>query len=321
MSTGKSARRAAVALTIVLCSAALATAADKGEAPRPSVSGAANSIVVESQVLMVGTPGSTVGVFISNTIPLAGLVVPLEIRPLTPGVPLAQTIVYQMNPTGRLANSPLGYADDADSLWPEATRVVKQSCVTCTTASCSGPTSNTYCTNDTLCDFTTSPYGLFFGSVSTGDPQVGELIALQPGVDPGTSADASLQIILTQIGTTPGFFEIDTCCWTPANHIAFADTSGDITVPEFTKGLIEIRCGCECHTDPICDGVQDAADVVQAIDITFRDEAENIQIYCPYSMVDTDCNGIIDIVDIVNFVDVTFRNGDPDVLFCDPCAF
>jgi hypothetical protein len=319
MSTWKFARRAAVALALVVCSAVFVTAADKGEAPRPSTSGATNSIVVESQVLMVGIPGSTVGVSLTNTIPLAGLVVPLEIRPLTAGVPLAQTIVYQMNPTGRVALSPLGYADDVDSLWPEATRVVKQSCVVCSVG-CSGPTSNTYCVIDTLCEFTINPYGLFFGTVSTGDPQVGESITMDPGADPGTSEGASLQIVLTQIGTTPGFFEIDTCCWRPANSVAFAEASGDITVPEFTKGIIEIRCDCTCHTDPICDGIQDVTDVVQAIDIAFRNEAEISQPYCPFSTIDTDCNDVIDILDIVNFIDVSFRNGDPDVLYCDACA-
>ena len=160
MFTGKSARRAAVALTVVLCSVAFVTAANKAETPRPAAASVANSVIVESQTLMIGIAGSTVGVSISNTDAIAGMAIPLEIRPLTPGASIAQTILFQMNPTGRVANSPLGFADPSvDSLWPEAFRAIRQSCVTCS-VSCSGPVSNTYCTYDTSCTFPTDPYGL-----------------------------------------------------------------------------------------------------------------------------------------------------------------
>lgn len=320
MSTGKSARRVAMALTAVACSFAFVTAADNNETPRPASTRAANSVVVESQVLMIGVPGSTVGVSISNSAPIAGFLVPLEIRPQTAGTSLAQSFTYLMNPTGRVANSPLGYADaSVDSLWPEATMVIRQSCVVCTVA-CSGPVSNSYCTIDTTCSFTTDPYGLFFGTVSTGDPQVGELINLDPGADPGPAADASLQIVLNQIGTVPGFFEIDTACWLPSNSIGYAEADGDFILPAFTKGIVEIRCDCSCHADPFCDGFSNIQDVVNIVDVAFRNTNPGSQQFCPHLPQDVNCDEIVNIVDVIVMVEVAFRNGDPDVLFCDPCV-
>jgi hypothetical protein len=308
MFTGKSARRAAVALAVILCLVAFVSPAH-----------AANSVSVESQVFMVGIPTATVGVSISNDDPLAGIVVPLEIRPLTPGAAIAQSILYQMNPAGRLANSPLGYADASnDSLWPEASRVLRQSCVVCS-VSCSGPVSNSYCTYDTMCSYPTTPYGLFFGSVSTGDRVAGDSVNMQPGADPGTTAAASLQIVLNQLGTLPGFFEIDTACWMPANSITYARENSSLILPSFTKGTIELRCDCSCHADPVCDGQTNITDVVQAINVVFRYGDPGNQPYCPYQTVDANCDGLLDIVDVVTYIGVAFRYEDPSVLFCDPC--
>lgn len=320
MSTGKLVGCAALALGIAAFSFESVMGANEGRTHRPSASGLSNSVVVESQTLMVGIPSSTIGVSVSNSAPIAGFLVPLEIRPLTPGASIAQTIEYRMNPTGRVANSPLGYADPSlDSLWPEALRVTRQTCVTCSVG-CSGPTSNSYCVIDTNCVFPTTPYGLFFGSVSTGDPGVGELIVLEPGADPGPAADASLQIILGQIGTTPGIFEIDTACWMPANSIGFAMTNTSLVIPSFTKGVIELVCGCGCHADIVCDGITDLLDVVNTIDIIFRGEAFTPESFCPFTQVDVNCDGAADIQDVVRVLEVAFRGGNAAELFCDPCA-
>lgn len=319
MFTAKFLRRVAVALAIVLCASIGAPGANDGESPQPASAGMADAIVVESQMLVVGIPGSTVGVNISNSTPLAGIAVPLEIRPLTSGASIAQNIQFVMNPNGRIANSPLGYADEVDSLWPEAIRVLYRTCVICT-VSCSGPVSNSYCVHDTTCVSPTTPYGLFFGSVSTGDPRIGELIELAPGADPGTSADASLQIVLNQIGTTPGMFEIDTACWMPANSILFVDADGSATVPSFTKGVIELRCDCPCHADPECDGLTNIQDVVKTINVAFRAVQPDPYPFCPRVTTDVNCDGVTNILDVVAVVDVTFRAADPNTIFCDACA-
>ncbi len=319
MSTGKFARRTAAALAVTVSSYVLVTAANDGSAPRPTASNVTNSVVVESQTHIIGTPGTTVGVSISNAVPIAGLLVPLEIRPVTPGTSIAQSIAYVMNPSGRVANSPLGFADPSpDSLWPEATRVLHQTCVTCPT-SCSGPISNSYCTIDTSCVFPTDPYGLFFGTVSTGVPENGDSITLAAGADPGNTADASLQIILTQLGSLPGVFEIDTACWTPANSIGFAQANGGLIVPSFTKGVIELVCECNCHADIVCDGVSDILDVVNTVDVIFRGESFVAQPMCPFVQVDVNCDGVTNIQDVVIVIEVAFRGGDPNALYCDPC--
>lgn len=320
MSTRKFTRRSAATFAVVICTYALVTAADKDEAPSTASTSAANSVAVESQVLLIGTSSSTVGVSISNSSPIAGFLVPLEIRPQTPGASLAQSFTYVLNPTGRVANSPLGYADTSvDSLWPEAAMVLRQTCVVCTVA-CSGPTSSSYCSIDSSCTFTTDPYGLFFGTVSTGDPLNGELINLEPGADPGTTADASLQIVLNQTGVLPGFFEIDTACWLPANSIGFATENGGFIQPAFTKGVIELRCDCPCHADPFCDGFTNIQDVVNLVDVAFRNEDPGAQQFCPHMPQDVNCDDIINIVDVIIMVDVAFRNADPNVVFCNPCV-
>lgn len=320
MSTGKFVGRAALALGIATLSFAFVSGANEGDTQRPVASGFANSVVVESQTLMVGIPSSTVGVSVSNSVPIAGFLVPLEIRPLTPGASIAQTIEYHMNPTGRVANSPLGYADPSvDSLWPEASRVTRQTCVTCSVG-CSGPTSSSYCVTDTNCSFPTTPYGLFFGTVSTGDPGAGDVIVLNPGADPGSTADASLQIELFQIGPLPGIFEIDTACWLPSNNIGYVQANGAFVTTSFTKGVIELRCDCACHADPVCDGFTNIQDVVRLIDVAFRNGAGIAQPYCPRAAEDLNCDGAVNIQDVVTMIDVAFRGGDPNTLFCNACG-
>lgn len=319
MSTGKSARRAAVALAVSLGTFAYVIAAEQPDAPRPASSALTNSVVVESQILITGTPGTVVGVSVSNAVPLAGLLVPLEIRPLTPGAAIAESIAYVMNPAGRVANSPLGFADDVDSLWPEALRVVRRTCQVCP-SSCSGPVSNSYCSDDISCTYPTGPYGLFFGTVSTGDTQSGHLIEMAAGADPGDAAAASLQIVLTHLGTMPGIFEVDTACWTPANSLAYVQANSQLIVPSFTKGTIELRCDCGCHGDPFCDGILNIQDVVSTIDVAFRNGTPVAQPYCPRQATDLNCDGIVNIQDIVIMLDVTFRGQDPDQAICNPCA-
>lgn len=320
MSTGKFVGRAALALGIAACSFAFVSGANEGNFQRPAASGLTNSIVVESQTLVVGIPGSTVGISVSNSVPIAGFLVPLEIRPLTPGASIAQTIQYRMNPNGRVANSPLGYADPSvDSLWPEASRVTRQTCVTCSVG-CSGPTSSSYCVTDTSCSYPTTPYGLFFGTVSTGDPGTGDAIVLNPGADPGSTAEASLQIELLQIGPLQGIFEIDTACWLPSNNIGYVQANGAFVTTNFTKGVIELVCDCGCHADIVCDGVTDLLDVVTTVDIIFRGKPLIPEPFCPYAQVDVNCDGAPDIQDVVIIVEVAFRGGDASVLFCDPCT-
>lgn len=82
------------------------------------------------------------------------------------------------------------------------------------------------------------------------------------------------------------------------------------------------QCACLCAGDPQCDAVTEVLDVVQVVNVAFR-EAQPIEDpseYCPTVTTDVDCNGVTDVLDVVRFVNVAFRNLDPDSEFCDPCA-
>jgi hypothetical protein len=92
----------------------------------------------------------------------------------------------------------------------------------------------------------------------------------------------------------------------------------------FTAGIITvIPCidPCDCHADPECDGVTNAFDVVQAVNVAFRGQAETVdpQAHCAYATTDVTCDGVTNVLDVVRLVNVAFRGGDPTVEFCDPC--
>ena len=79
-------------------------------------------------------------------------------------------------------------------------------------------------------------------------------------------------------------------------------------------------CNCPCHTDPSCDGVgPDVFDVVQAVNVAFRNEPAESARDCPIQNTDVDCSGATDVFDVVKIVDVAFRNVDPALHFCAPC--
>jgi hypothetical protein len=80
---------------------------------------------------------------------------------------------------------------------------------------------------------------------------------------------------------------------------------------------------CECHADPggNCDGVQTVLDVVEAINVAFRNAAAILDpnANCPYQTTDVNCDTFTTVIDVVKMVNVTFRNADPATEFCDPC--
>jgi hypothetical protein len=81
-------------------------------------------------------------------------------------------------------------------------------------------------------------------------------------------------------------------------------------------------CACECHADPQCNGDTDVLDVVQSVNVAFRNAPDIIDPnpLCPRVTTDVDCDGDTDVIDVVKFVNVAFRNADPVAEFCDPCA-
>jgi hypothetical protein len=92
------------------------------------------------------------------------------------------------------------------------------------------------------------------------------------------------------------------------------DTNGNCTIPVF--------CYCKCFSDPQCNGDTDVLDVVQAVDVAFRNATPDPDPYpqCPdVETTDVDCSGATDVLDVIRFVNVAFRNAEPAGEFCDPC--
>ncbi|MEW5702085.1 MAG: hypothetical protein AB1792_07650 [Candidatus Zixiibacteriota bacterium] len=81
-------------------------------------------------------------------------------------------------------------------------------------------------------------------------------------------------------------------------------------------------CACDCHGDPLCDGVTTVHDVVFAAGVAFRGEAEipDSNVLCPRMTTDVDCDGVTKIHDVVHLVNVAFRSADPATEFCEPCG-
>lgn len=78
-------------------------------------------------------------------------------------------------------------------------------------------------------------------------------------------------------------------------------------------------CDCSAIGDLNSDGVMNIFDVVEMVDIAFRNQPPppNTQ-NCPLvTLADANCDGTVGIVDVVVIVGVAFRNTDER---CDPCA-
>lgn len=81
-------------------------------------------------------------------------------------------------------------------------------------------------------------------------------------------------------------------------------------------------CACDCHADPVCDGVRsNVQDVVVTIGVAFRGAAPipDPNGACPYDATDMNCDTFTSVVDVVKVVNVAFRGANPATEFCNPC--
>ena len=200
-------------------------------------SSAADSILVESRTLTTGQAACTVGVFISNSVPIVGLLFQLELRSVTGGAyfsgPVGSTF-FRVRTGGRVDLSPLGTAGPGDP-WPPAAPTSRRFANPAASNTCSGPVSRTWSTAVGSVDGV-SPDAIEYATVSQGDPEF-DPIALPAGSDPGVRDSASFFFLLDANGS-PGCFEIDSCCTSPANHIGFIDENTTLIIPDFAKGTI-----------------------------------------------------------------------------------
>ena len=196
-----------------------------------------NSVVVESKTVNKGDAGVVVGIKITNDLDLAAIVLPLILRSVTPG-----TFITALTASGSSVRNP----DDRLSL-TSGTGALQGIKTTNRYASDTAGSPN--CKDGQPGGFTvpvaasytgpwTSPAGVFMvcGQLDPTDPA-------DPLLAPGTDVTAAGALKVTvSVNTIEGWFEIDTTCTTPANHLTFSDTTTGSTGtrPAFTKGVITI---------------------------------------------------------------------------------
>jgi hypothetical protein len=83
------------------------------------------------------------------------------------------------------------------------------------------------------------------------------------------------------------------------------------------------RCTCAPkHADPspvaTADGIINVNDVVQAVNVAFRNAAALTNPPCTYDRTDVSCDGVTTVTDVVKFVNVAFRGARPVDNFCCP---
>ncbi len=294
--------------------------------------------LVRVETLSNVTPGATnvrIGVYFENDLEITGLVLPLELRTCSGGAYIVgPSFKRQLATSGRIYNSPLGVADP-NGKWPAASSVNRTFAVynpkPMEWNDCPRDLDSTgyWGTSAAAPDFV-SPDAVFLATVSTGDPNSGELISLPPGSDP--AGTPSYEIIVN-VGNAVGVFVIDSTCITPVNHLVYV--AGDLSVyllePSFQMGAVGVgtdasscappACDCPCHADPAdCGGPPlGVLDVVLTIDVAFRGLPATRTPTCPFENTDLDCGGLTDIVDVVRVIDVELRGVPRALRICDPC--
>lgn len=146
-----------------------------------------------------------------------------------------------------------------------------------------------------------------------------------PPLAPGAGA-----ILRVYLSIKPDAIQGDTVALTVFDPVATLPLTAATTTMDFavigdigTITILTPPCACQCHTDPQCDGEANVLDVVQAVDVAFRNQPPDpdpLYFSCNHEMTDVDCNGVVDVIDVVHLTAVAFRNEDPAGHFCDPCA-
>jgi hypothetical protein len=273
---------------------------------------AENSVVIESKTFYAGQKDRIVGIHITNDIAVTHIYLPLELREVTPGAYPAHKFAFEENPSGRIYSSLLGPNS------PEPRNKSRWYFPTPTANTCSGPLSHTWSTHMGGIDFS-SPDAVFwyvFGyqSGTWGYPE------LTPGVDPPGTENASYQLRF-DVSTTPGLFEIDSCCAYPNNKITlYNQNRGLYPQTSFSKGVITIApCSCPCAADPVCDSAHDISDVTALIDVAFRGVPDISDSTCSVSRTDVNADGQTDVVDVVRLILVAFMEQPAETYFGNPC--
>lgn len=185
---------------------------------------AANSVVVESKAVGASAANVAIRILLTNDQDLDALVVPLEIRSVTPG--------------SFITSLRLSYAERLPASGPPLSSKMDNH-YAAPTGSCYSSVSFSDGLSHPVID---SPEGVLFYRANGGDGRL----------TPGSDASGSLVMTVNVTGTL-GTFEIDTVCVTPY-HLHFTGPFENDFIPSFTKGTITIA------TDSDGDGVPNITD-------------------------------------------------------------
>lgn len=198
-----------------------------------------------------------------------------------------------------------------------------------------GPWSQVYAF--TVDAYNETPSTVALASLEDGDmtSDLTPAFVWQQPTDPDPNPSATYKLILA---LDPGFVfksEVsgltDTTYQWPTNlvlnqsywwKVEANDGRGGISSSPVWSFTTVTPCACDCHADPVCDGVKsDVVDVVTVIGIAFRGASPIIDpnVACPRLPTDMNCSGATDVVDIVKTVNVAFRGADAATEYCDPC--
>ena len=184
----------------------------------------AGSVVVESKTVPAGLP-NTIGIYLTNTATLEGVVIPLVIRAIDT-YPTA--LSFALRADGRLNTefaAQLKISGAFDLMDGD-----------CAGAAGTGFSVPVVTGNHPLAAVT-------LPSVSSPDAFQCNMCGIffeTTFLPPGSDVIPSLEITFTA-PAAPGTFEVDTTCTGPANHLSFQEqiTHGEI-IPSFTKGTITV---------------------------------------------------------------------------------
>lgn len=255
---------------------------------------AENSVFIGSMSALPGESSVIVGVYITNDVPLMGMVLPFEFRQVTEGAYITNSVTLTLAPGGRVAQS--GLTDfTIQNYYPTPEDV----------NTCSGPISHTF-TDIGSVDFV-SPDGVSWTGNSFLSP------ALFAGSDGAPGGPTPSFLLTFDVTNTDGIFEIDTCCIGTSGLVFVRDGTAQPIYPSFTKGVVTIGTGSCCvgpmRGDINGDGSEliDIADLVHLISFMFQGG--------PPPICDDEGNidGLegIDMSDLVMLIDYMFLGGAP----------
>ena len=101
------------------------------------------------------------------------------------------------------------------------------------------------------------------------------------------------------------------------------DTRAESTAYSVPRAFVasSCPCACDCHTDPVCDSLDDILDIVAVIDAAFwgMTPASDPNAACPYLRADVNCDAVTNVADVVQMIDYAIRHQITGPGLCGLC--